>query len=68
MPGLRKQKETNQVVEAKGFGVWDFKKQQKVDIRGTSNEPYFNGKDVCAILGYADPKKALQEHLDEDEK
>lgn len=32
------------------------------------NEPYFVGKDVAEILGYADPNKALAMHVDEEDK
>ena len=32
------------------------------------NEPYFVGKDVADILGYADPNKALAMHVDEEDK
>ena len=46
-------------MEVKSFGVWDFDKQHKADICGTSDEPYFNGKDVCSILWHADATKAM---------
>lgn len=32
------------------------------------SEPYFAGKDVAEILGYADPNKAIAMHVDEDDK
>lgn len=32
------------------------------------NEPWFVGKDVAIILGYANPSKALIDHVDEDDK
>lgn len=32
------------------------------------NEPYFVGKDVADILGYADSNKALAMHVDEEDK
>lgn len=32
-----------------------------------NNEPYFVGKDVAAILGYAKPLNALATHVDEDD-
>ena len=31
------------------------------------NEPYFVGKDVATILGYAKPLNALATHVDEDD-
>lgn len=35
------------------------------EIEGT---PYFSGKDVADALGYANPQKALRDHVDEDDK
>lgn len=32
------------------------------------DEPYFVGKDVAVILGYADPNKAIAMHVDEEDK
>ena len=39
-------------------------------VRSTmlKEEPYFVGKDVAEILGYADPNKAIAMHVDEDDK
>lgn len=31
-------------------------------------EPYFIGKDVADILGYANGRDALSKHVDEDDK
>ena len=31
-------------------------------------EPYFVGKDVADILGYANPRKAIIDHVDEEDK
>ena len=30
--------------------------------------PYFVGKDLTTILGYANPSKALSDHVDEEDK
>ena len=43
--------ESKQMVEGKSFDVWKFDEHHKVDIRGTVNETYFNGNNVCEILG-----------------
>lgn len=32
------------------------------------NEPYFVGKDVATVLGYSNPRKALLDHIDEEDK
>ena len=32
------------------------------------NEPYFVGRDVAEILGYANPSKAIIDHVDEEDK
>lgn len=33
-----------------------------------NNEPYFVGKDVAEILGYSNPRKAIIDHVDEEDK
>lgn len=33
-----------------------------------NNEPYFVGKDVAEILGYANPQKAIRTHVDDEDK
>lgn len=37
--------------------------EKRVKIVGTSNEPWFCGKDVCEILGYKSAKVALHTHI-----
>lgn len=32
------------------------------------NEPYFVGKDVAEILGYKNTRKALKDHVDDEDK
>lgn len=32
------------------------------------NEPWFVGRDVCNILGYANPRKAIIDHIDTEDK
>lgn len=39
-----------------------------VRITTIGDEPYFVGKDVAEILGYADPNKAIAMHVDEEDK
>lgn len=33
-----------------------------------NNEPYFVGKDIAEALGYTNSRKAIQDHVDEDDK
>ena len=40
----------------------------KVRILEVENEPYFVGKDVAEILGYTNTRKALIDHVDEEDK
>ena len=35
----------------------------KVRVVGTYQAPWFNGRDVCALLEYKDPRKELQRHV-----
>ena len=37
-------------------------------IRDENNSPWFVGKDVATILGYAKPENAIATHVDEDDK
>ena len=49
-----------QVFENKEFG--------KVRTMEVNGEPFFVGKDVAEILGYADTNKAIAMHVDEEDK
>ena len=40
----------------------------KVQCVCVSGEPWFRGKDVATILGYADTKKAIANNIDADYK
>ncbi|GFE45955.1 ORF6C domain-containing protein [Streptococcus canis] len=41
---------------------------QKVRTLIINNEPYFVGKDVADVLGYERPTKAIQDHIDDEDK
>lgn len=47
-----------------------FKNAEFGSIRSVTvnGEPYFVGKDVAEILGYANPSKALADHVDDEDK
>lgn len=47
-----------------------FNNEQFGKIRTTTinDNPYFVGKDIAEILGYANPSEALAEHIDDDDK
>lgn len=47
------------------FENTEFGKIRALEING---EPWFVGKDVTQILGYANPSKALTDHVDEEDK
>ena len=49
------------------YGLWKYNDKQ-VYVKLTPDEPYFNGKHVCAILGYANTRRALQEHVEDKGK
>ena len=46
-----------------------FKNEEFGEIRTLEidGEPYFVGKDVASVLGYAKPLNAISKHVDEDE-
>lgn len=47
------------------FNSAEFGSVRTATING---EPYFVGKDVAEILGYSNTRKALLDHVDEDDK
>lgn len=47
--------------------TFNFENQQ-VRTLDIENRPYFVGKDVAEILGYERPAKAIQDHVDEEDK
>lgn len=47
--------------------IFNFKGQEVRTVT-IDNEPYFVGKDVASILGYSNSRKALLDHVDEDDK
>ena len=47
--------------------VFNFKDQQ-VDIILIDGQPHFIGSQVSRILGYANPQKAVRDHVDEEDK
>ena len=50
--------------------VTTFTNSEFGSIRTTTidNEPWFVGKDVAEALGYSNPRKALIDHVDDDDK
>nr|DAS40541.1 MAG TPA: repressor domain protein [Caudoviricetes sp.] len=47
--------------------IFNFENNQ-VRTLNIDGQPYFVGKDVADILGYANPSKALADHVDEEDK
>ena len=43
-------------------------KRQPVRTLTIDGEVWFVGKDVCSVLGYQNPSKALQDHVDAEDK
>ena len=39
-----------------------------VRVKMINNEPWFMGRDVCKALGYVNNRKALMDHVDEEDK
>lgn len=52
----------------KDLRIFDSPEFGQVRTAMIGSEPYFAGKDVAEILGYADPNKAIAMHVDEDDK
>ena len=51
--------------QIKVFNNTEFGEIRSMTING---EPYFVGKDVAAALGYSNPRKAIGDHVDEEDK
>lgn len=51
--------------ELKTFTNTEFGSVRTIEV---NNEPYFVGKDVAEILGYSNSRKAIGDHVDEDDK
>lgn len=49
----------------KNFKNEEFGKIRTLERKG---EPWFVGKDVAEVLGYANPQKAVRAHVDEDDR
>ena len=48
-----------------------FKHEQFGEIRTMMNEkgePFFVGKDVAKVLGYSNSRKALQDHVEQEDR
>lgn len=43
----------------------EFGRVRTIEVKGS---PYFVGKDVAEILGYSNPRKAIGDHVDEEDK
>lgn len=46
---------------------FDFESHRMRVVVGEGGEPWFYAKDVCGILGYANPRKAVADHVDPDD-
>ena len=53
---------TNNALQVFNYG------ETPVRIVKKDGEPWFVAKDVCDVLGYTNSRKAIADHLDEDEK
>lgn len=40
----------------------------EVRVTEVNGEPMFAATDVCNVLGYSNPSKAISDHVDEDER
>jgi prophage antirepressor-like protein len=43
-------------------------KDHRIKLSGTIDDPYFCGRNVCNILGYKDPKDAIQRYVEKEDK
>ena len=43
-------------------------KDHRIKLSGTIDDPYFCGRNVCNILGYKNPKDAIQRYVEKEDK
>src|SRR5574343_629624 len=43
-------------------------KDHMINLSGTIDDPYFFGSNICDILGYKDPKDAIQRYVEKEDK
>ena len=48
--------------------LYSFDGNQVRALTDEHGEPWFVAKDVCAVLGYANPSKAINDHVDDEDK
>ncbi|MDC7218616.1 MAG: BRO family protein [Spirochaetales bacterium] len=48
--------------------IFDFKGNEVREITDINGNPWFVAKDICQILGYTNPSKAISDHVDSDDK
>ena len=60
----------NKITKGEDNMIEIFKNEEFGEIRTLTinNEPYFVGKDIASVLGYSNPRKALIDHVDEEDK
>ena len=60
-----KDKDKNKASELQSFNNPEFGEVRTVNIGG---EPWLVGKDVSVALGYANPQRAIRDHVDDEDK
>lgn len=55
-------------METKSIQVFNNNEFGEIRSMTIDGEPYFVGKDVAAALGYSNPRKAIGDHVDEEDK
>ena len=55
-------------METKSIQVFNNTEFGEIRSMTIDGEPYFVGKDVAAALGYSNPRKAIGDHVDEEDK
>lgn len=62
----------SQIMESKSLstklGIFEYINDGLLRVYGSSAEPLFSGKDVATILGYSNTRKAILDHVDEEDR
>lgn len=52
---------------SENLNIWEYE-QHEIRTIEKDGEPWFAGKDVATVLGYANASKAIQDHVDTEDK
>ena len=59
---------TTEIITSKNIGIFEYINDGFLRVYGTSEKPWFSGKDIATILGYANTNQAITKNVDEEDR